>query len=183
MANILMPKATAVWLIDNTSLTFEQIADYTGLHKLEVQVIADGDIGSNMHGINPVFNSQLTQEEITRCEQDPEARLKAVKNTNPKPLKRNKGPRYTPVSKRGDKPDAIAWVIKHLPQLSDNQIKRLIGTTSNTIEAVRSRSYWNIQNVRPRHPAELGICTQWDIDEELKKASARTPLDNVAQSQ
>lgn len=182
MANILMPKATAVWLIDNSTLSFEQIADYTGLHELEIQAIADGEVGGNMHGLNPVFNNQLTAEEIKRCEDDPQARLQPIKNDNPKPLKRNKGPRYTPISKRGDKPDAIAWVIKHYPQLSDNQIKKLIGTTSNTIESVRSRSYWNIQNIRPRHPAELGICTQWDLDDAVSKADERIAQEESRQS-
>ena len=135
MAAPLMPKATAVWLVDNTSLTFDQIADYCGLHRLEVQGIADGEVAIGIQGIDPIANSQLTRNEIERCEKDPSARLKMLKLDLPEPSKRTKGPRYTPVAKRQDKPDAIAWLLRHHPELKESQIAKLIGTTKTTIQA------------------------------------------------
>ena len=144
MTQLLMPKATAVWLIDNTALTFDQIGDFCNLHPLEVQAIADGEIGAGMQGYDPVVNAQLSREEITRCEVDAEARLKMASSNLPQPTARTKGPRYVPVARRGDKPDAIAWLVKHHPELSDAQIGKLIGTTKDTITKIRERTHWNL---------------------------------------
>jgi hypothetical protein len=162
-----MPKATAVWLVENTALSFDQIAAFCGLHKLEVQAIADGEVAVGMVGLDPVANGQLTKEEIERCEQDPAARLRLLLQDLPQPVPRSKGPRYTPVTKRGDKPDAIAWLLKTHPELSDAQVCRLIGTTKPTIQAVRDKTHWNAQNIKPRHPVQLGLCTQRELDEAL----------------
>jgi hypothetical protein len=153
----LMPKATAMWLVENTTLTFEQIADYCGLHVLEVQGIADGEVATGIQGIDPVANGQLSQEELDRCQENPRAKLKMAKSDIPMPVKRTKGPRYTPVAKRQDKPDAIAWLLRHHPELTDSQVARLIGTTKQTIAAIRDRSHWNYSNLRPRDPVLLGI--------------------------
>lgn len=163
----LMPKATAVWLVENTALSFDQIAAFCGLHKLEVQAIADGEVAVGMVGLDPVANGQLTKEEIERCERDPAARLRLLQQDLPQPVPRSKGPRYTPVTKRGDKPDAISWLLKTHPELSDAQICRLIGTTKPTIQAVRDKTHWNAQNIKPRHPVQLGLCTQRELDEVL----------------
>ena len=138
MTQLLMPKATAVWLIDNTGLTFEQIGAFCDLHPLEVQAIADGEIGAGMQGYDPITNNQLSKEEVARCEADPEARLELSKSNLPQPTARTKGPRYVPVARRGDKPDAIAWLVKHHPELSDAQISRLIGTTKDTTAKIHS---------------------------------------------
>ena len=170
MAQPLMPKATAVWLVDNTSLTFEQIAEFCGLHPLEVQGIADGEVAAGIQGMDPIANSQLTKEEIQRCEGDPAARLKMVKRDLPEPAKRTKGPRYTPVAKRQDKPDGTAWLLRHHPELKDSQIAKLIGTTKTTIAAIRDRSHWNSPNIRPRDPVLLGLCSQVDLNAAVDKA-------------
>jgi hypothetical protein len=170
MTQVLMPKATAVWLIDNTGLSFEQIGAFCGLHPLEVQGIADGEVAIGIVGQDPIANGQLTAEEIKRCEGDPAANLKMAKSDIPQPLTRTKGPRYTPVSKRQDKPDAVAWLIRHHPELSDAQISRLIGTTKQTIAAIRDRSHWNTANLRPRDPVLLGLCTQTDLNAAILKA-------------
>jgi uncharacterized protein len=169
MTQPLMPLATAVWLVDNTSLSFQQIADFCALHVLEVQGIADETIATKILGIDPVKAGQLTQAEITRCEADPRARL--VAEEGPEQKRRTKGPRYTPVSKRQDKPDAIAWVIKNHPELTDAQISRLIGTTKPTIAAIRDKSYWNISNVKAVDPVALGLCSQRELDALVQKAS------------
>jgi hypothetical protein len=166
----LMPKATAVWLVENTSLTFEQIADFCGLHQLEIQAIADGEVASQMQGLDPVANGQTTAEEIARCQADPSARLKLSPQAIPPQLVKHKGPRYTPVAKRQDKPDAISYLLKSHPELSDAQISKLIGTTKPTIAAVRDRTHWNSPNIKPRHPVGLGLCTL----EELDRAIARS---------
>lgn len=166
----LMPKATAVWLIDNTSLSFEQVAAFCGLHPLEVQGIADGEVAVGIQGMDPVLAGELTREEIKRCEADPSARLQMAKTDLPQPTKRTKGPRYTPVAKRQDKPDGIAWLVRHHPELKDSQIARLIGTTKTTIQAVRDRSHWNSQNIRPRDPVLLGLCSQSDLNAAVEKA-------------
>lgn len=173
MSQPLMPKATAVWLIENTVLSFDQIAAYCGLHALEVQAIADGEVASGMVGLDPVANGQLTKEEIARCEAEPHARLRMSKQTLPQPAPRTKGPRYTPVTKRGDKPDGIAWLLKTHSELSDAQISRLIGTTKPTIAAIRDRSHWNSPNIKARHPVQLGLCSQRELDEALSQAQAR----------
>ena len=170
MAKPLMPKATAVWLIQYTALTFDQISEFCGLHPLEVQGIADGEVAVGMVGLDPVTNGQLTQQEIDRCVQDPTAPLQLAKRDIPMPATRTKGPRYTPVSKRQDKPDAIAWLLRHHPELADSQIARLIGTTKPTIEAIRDRTHWNAQNIRPKDPVLLGLCTQTDLNAAIEKA-------------
>ncbi|WP_323761879.1 DUF1013 domain-containing protein [Maricaulis sp.] len=175
MTEILMPKATAVWLVDNTSLTFDQIADFCGLHPLEVKGIADGDVAVGVRGADPISNGQLTREEIEKAEKSDKYRMTVVK---PKysglhqPAKR-RGPRYTPLSRRQNRPDAIAWLVRNHPELADAQISKLIGTTKTTIQAVRERSHWNSSNIKPTDPVSLGLCTQIDLDEQVKKASAR----------
>ncbi|MGF1629811.1 MAG: DUF1013 domain-containing protein [Kiloniellaceae bacterium] len=166
----LMPKATAVWLIDNTGLTFEQVAQFCGLHPLEVQGIADGEVAVGIQGMDPVTSGELTRQEIVRCEGDPTARLTTAKSDLPQPTKRTKGPRYTPVAKRQDKPDGISWLVRHHPELKDSQIARLIGTTKTTIQAVRERTHWNSPNIRPRDPVLLGLCSQIDLNAAVEKA-------------
>jgi hypothetical protein len=165
-----MPKATAVWLVDNTGLTFEQVAEFCGLHPLEVQGIADGEVAVGIQGMDPVTSGELTREEIVRCEGDPTARLATAKSNLPQPSKRTKGPRYTPVAKRQDKPDGISWLVRHHPELKDSQIARLIGTTKTTIQAVRERTHWNSPNIRPRDPVLLGLCSQIDLNAAVDKA-------------
>jgi hypothetical protein len=169
MAQPLMPKATAVWLVENTALTFEQIAAFCGLHALEIKAIADGEVAVGMVGFDPVASGQLTKAEIQRAERIPSVRLSLQVQDLPQPVQRSKGPRYTPVTKRGDKPDAIAWLLKSHPDLSDTQISRLIGTTKPTIAAVRDRTHWNAQNIKPRNPVMLGLCTQRELEEVLSQ--------------
>lgn len=173
MSAPLMPKATAVWLIDQTNLTFEQIGEFTGLHKLEVQAIADGEVAIGIVGRDPVTGGDITPEELKRCEADPRARLKMSKTDLPQPVLRTKGPRYTPVSKRAEKPDGIAYLIKNHPDLQDAQIARLLGTTKDTIAKVRNRSHWNSSNIKPHNPVLLGLCKQADLDAALKRAERR----------
>lgn len=173
MAQPLMPKATAVWLVENTKLTFEQIADYCGLHKLEVQAIADGEVAIGMIGMSPVTSGQLTLEEIHRCENDSRTKLKMLRNDLPKITARSKGPRYTPVTKRADKPDGVAFLIKTYPELQDAQIARLIGTTKETIVKIRDRTHWNTAHIKPRDPVLLGLCKRTDLDADLKKMERR----------
>ena len=173
MARPLMPKATAVWLIENTSLSFEQVADYCDLHALEVQAIADGEVASGMHGINPVAAGDLTVEEIERCQKNPNARLKAEKPTIPQPKARPKGARYTPVAKRQERPDAIAWLLKNYPELGDGQISRLLGTTKATIASIRDRSHWNAPNIKPQNPVNLGLCSSVDLEKAITLARTR----------
>jgi hypothetical protein len=174
MAKILMPKATAVWLIDNTTLTFEQIADFCELHPLEVKGIADGEVAENMRGADPVASGELTREEIQKGEDDKAYRLNqpAPKYTEvPQPKK--KGARFTPVSRRKDRPDAIAWFLKHHPEVTDAQISKLIGTTKSTIESVRSRQHWNAGNIKAVDPVTLGLVTQIELDAVVTKAAAK----------
>ena len=166
----LMPKATAVWLVENTSLTFDQIADFCGLHPLEVQAIADGEVAIQMQGLDPVANGQTTAEEIERAQADPDARLKLSEQAVPQQFVKHKGPRYTPISKRQDKPDAIMYLLRSHPELSDGQISKLIGTTKPTIAAVRDRTHWNSPNIKPRHPVGLGLCTMEDLDRAVSRA-------------
>jgi uncharacterized protein len=180
MTQPLMPKATAVWLIDKTSLSFEQIADFVGMHPLEVQAIADGEVAQGIIGYDPVLNGQLTREEIARCEADPAARLRRVETTLPLPKQRGKGARYTPVSKRNDRPDAIAWLIRHHPLLSDVQVGKLVGTTKETIAKVRDRTHWNSANIKPRDRVVLGLCTQSDLNAALLAAGDRSHLNPPA---
>lgn len=183
MVNPLMPKATAVWLIDNTALSFEQIADFCGLHPLEVQAIADGEVSFGIQGIDPVQNGQVAREEIDRAQADPNYRMKILKTALPRPQSRSKGPKYVPISKRGDKPDAIAWLLKHHPELKDAQIVKLVGTTKDTINKVRDRSHWNAQNITARHPVLLGLCSQYDLDQAVQKAGGTaTPAESQLES-
>lgn len=170
MPQPLMPKATAVWLVDNTALTFAQIGEFCGLHSLEVQGIADGEVAQGIKGLDPIVNGQLTASEIERCAKDQGAELTLLKSDFPEPAKRTKGPRYTPVSKRQDKPDGISYLLRHFPELTDGQIGRLLGTTKSTINAVRERSHWNSANIRPRDPVILGLCKQVDLDDAIRKA-------------
>ena len=167
MALPLMPKATAVWLVENTALTFEQVADFCGLHPLEVQAIADGEVAIGIVGLDPVANGQVTRAEIERCEANPDSRLKLTVTDIPQPHAKSKGARYTPVSKRQDRPDAIAWIIKHHPELSDAAISKLIGTTKPTIQSVRDKSHWNATNIKPRNPVTLGMCSEADLEKAV----------------
>lgn len=162
----LMPKATAVWLVENTALTFDQIADFCSLHPLEVQGIADGEVAVGIVGKDPVANNQLMRDEIERCEKDATARLDLKKSTHDyiqSNRKKQKG-RYTPVARRQDKPDAIAWLLKNCPNIKDSQLTKLIGTTKKTIQSIRERSHWNMSNITPRDPVLLGLCSQRDLD-------------------
>ncbi|HEY6815789.1 MAG TPA: DUF1013 domain-containing protein [Croceibacterium sp.] len=167
----LMPHATASWLVDNTALSFEQIAEFCGLHILEVQAMADDLASSKYTGRDPVHSGELTHEEIEKGQADPNYRLKM--HRAPVDVSRTKGPRYTPVSKRQDKPDGIAWIIRNHPEISDAQIGKLIGTTRNTINAIRDRSHWNIQNIVAKDPVTLGLCSQRELDSAVAKAAKR----------
>ncbi len=162
----LMPKATAVWLVENTSLAFEQIADFCGMHILEVQGIADGEVSSGIIGKDPITSHQLTREEIERCEANPKAKLKLITATEVyiKDKKKQKTSRYTPVARRQDKPAAVAWILKHCPDVTDLQITRLIGTTKTTIAAIRNKTHWNYSNITGKDPVLLGLCSQNDLD-------------------
>jgi hypothetical protein len=171
----LMPHATASWLVDNTALTFEQIADFCGLHILEVQAMADDLAGAKYTGRDPVHSGELTQSEIERGQANAEYRLKMQKA--PISVSRTKGPRYTPVSKRQDKPDGIAWILRHHPEISDAQIGKLIGTTRNTIAAIRDRSHWNISNINPKDPVTLGLCSQRELDALVAKAAKKAGIE------
>ena len=171
----LMPHATATWLVDNTGLSFEQIAEFCGLHILEVQAMADDLAGSKYTGRDPVHAGELTQEEIARGEADANYDLQMQKA--PVEVTRTKGPRYTPVSKRQDKPDGIAWILRSHPEISDAQISKLIGTTRNTITAIRERTHWNIQNIQPKDPVTLGLCSQRELDAVVAKAAKRAGIE------
>jgi uncharacterized protein len=161
---LLMPMATAVWLIENTALSFRQIAEFTALTEIEIEALANGDIGVGLVGRDPIEHGELTREELERCQADPDSRLKIARSELPTVKPRARGPRYTPVSKRGDKPDAIAYILKHNPEISVAQICKLIGTTKPTIDSVRERTHPNMPNLRPRHPAELGLCTYQEFE-------------------
>ncbi len=167
----LMPKATAVWLVDNTALTFEQIAEFCAMHELEVSAIADGDVAAGIVGLDPVANDQLNREDIERCTGDPSARL-VLNEPREAPPSTRRHTRYTPVSKRGDKPDAIAWLVRNHPGLNDPQISKLLGTTKTTIKSVRERTHWNSQNIKPRDPVLLGLCSQTELNEAVARADA-----------
>lgn len=167
-ATPLMPKESAVWLIENTALTFQQIADFCGLHLLEIDTLAKEE-GLKIRGQSPINKGELTKEEIARCEADANASLKILTNDLPEPLTRSKGPRYTPVAKRGDKPNAIAWVLKHHPELTDANIVKLIGTTKNTIEKIRTRTHADMANIRAASPVDLGLCRYDEMDAMVQK--------------
>lgn len=173
MALPLMPKATAVWLVENTALAFDQIADFCGMHALEIQSIADGEVAQGIVGLDPVANGQVTQEEIDRCMADATARLAIIEPAESEAPKRRRGPRYTPISKRQDKPDAIAWLLRNHPELSDAQVMKLVGTTKPTINAVRDRTHWNSSSITPRDPVALGLSTQVELDAVVQKAAER----------
>ena len=173
----LMPKATAVWLVDNTALTFEQIAAFCGLHPLEVKEIADGEVAAGIKGLDPVSTGQLTREEIARAEKDSEIRLRvlAPKVAVPSESGRRKGPRYTPLSRRQDRPNAILWLVRNHPELKDAQIMRLVGTTKSTIAQIRERTHWNAAQLQPMDPVTLGLCSQIDLDFEVARAAKEKP--------
>ena len=175
MAQPLMPHATASWLVDNTSLSFEQIAEFCVLHILEVQAIADDLTATKLTGRDPIRAHELTMAEIERGQADPSYRLKM--DREPEPAGRTKGPRYTPVSKRSDKPDGIAWIIRNHPEVSDGQIGKLIGTTRNTIAAIRDKSHWNMANIVPKDPVTLGLCSQRELDALVAKAAKAAGLE------
>ncbi len=170
MPSLLMPKATAVWLIDKTTLTFEQISEFCDLHILEVQAIADGDVGQGILGFDPILNGQLTKEEVEKCIKDPNARLKQSASVLPASSDRTKGPKYIPLSRRGDKPDAVSWLVKNHPELKDSQISKLVGTTKSTIEKIRTRTHWNISNITAKHPVLLNLCSKEDLDKQVIKS-------------
>ncbi|MEL6197171.1 MAG: cell cycle transcriptional regulator TrcR [Pseudomonadota bacterium] len=168
----LMPKATAVWLVDNTTLTFRQIADFCGMHELEIAGIADGEVAIGIKGLDPIGANQLTAEEIKRCEGDPVGRLKLLKRSIA-PEAKKKAPRYTPVSKRQDRPAAIAWLVRYHPELEDRHISKLIGTTKPTIQSIRDKSHWNYSNLQPVDPVALGLCRQMDLDAAVREAAEK----------
>ena len=171
---LLMPKATAIWLVDNSSLSFKQIAEFCSLHELEVHAIADGEAAQGIKGVDPVLTGQLTREEIERAQADPAHKLKLAEPKVKIPAtKKRKGPRYTPVSRRQDRPNAILWLVRNHPELKDAAIMRLVGTTKTTIAAVRDRTHWNSGGIKPTDPVSLGLCSQIDLDEQVKKASSR----------
>ena len=181
MADILMPKATAVWLVDNTSLTFEQIAEFCGLHPLEVRGIADGQVASDIRGADPIGNGQLTREEIDRAQDDAGYRMVAVKGKHSELLKPTKaGPRYTPVSRRQERPDAIAWFVKNHPEVTDAQIAKLLGTTKATIESVRNRTHWNSQQIKPVDPVTIGLVGQLELDQVVRLAGEKKAKQDAA---
>jgi hypothetical protein len=175
MAAPLMPKATAVWLVDNTSLTFDQIADFCTLHPLEVKAIADGESAQGIKGMDPISTGQLTRDELEKAQSDNAYKLKIAEPKVRVPNLAKKGPRYTPLSKRQDRPNAILWLVRSHPELKDAQIIRLVGTTKNTIEAIRTRSHWNAANLQPMDPVTLGMCTQIALDAEVTKAEKWAP--------
>jgi uncharacterized protein len=170
----LMPKATAVWLVDNTSMSFEQIADFCGLHPLEVKGIADEDVAKGIKGQDPVASGQLTREQIEQAEKDPKVRLKLAVSKHKMPsIKAKKVPRYTPVSKRQDKPDAVYWILRNHPEFSDADIIKIVGTTKATIQKIRERSHWNAPNIKAVDPVTLGLCSQIELDLAVERASVR----------
>jgi hypothetical protein len=178
--DILMPKATAVWLVDNTSLTFEQIADFCGLHPLEVKGIADGEVARDIRGADPIANGQLSREELDAAQANDKYRMKAQKSRHAELLKPvKKAPRYTPVSRRQDRPDAIAWFIRNHPEVTDAQISRLLGTTKATIDQVRNRTHWNAANLKPVDPVTLGLSTQLELDALVRKAADKKAKDDA----
>ena len=175
----LMPKATAVWLIDKTALTFGQIAEFCGMHPLEIQAIADGEVAQGINGYDPVANKQVTAEDIARCEANPELHLRLLPPADPLPKSKSKGGRYTPVAKRNDRPDAIAFLLRNYPHLSDAQVIKLLGTTKYTIQKIRDRSHWNSSNIKPRDPVILGLCKQSDLNDAVAAANDRLTKEGI----
>src|SRR5205823_1625217 len=177
----LMPKATAVWLVENTALSFDQVAEFCKLHPLEVKAIADGDAAQGIKGMDPIQTGQLSREEIDKGVADPEYKLKLLDPKVRLPeAKRKSGPRYTPVSRRQDRPNAILWLVRNHPELKDAQIMRLVGTTKSTIQAIRERTHWNAPNLQPMDPVTLGLCSQIDLDLEVQRAAKEKPVDTAA---
>ncbi|WP_337189025.1 cell cycle transcriptional regulator TrcR [Phenylobacterium sp.] len=180
MTQILMPKATAVWLVDNTSLTFDQIADFCGLHPLEVKGIADGEVARDIRGADPIANGQLNRDELDAAEKNPAYRMKVQKSRHAELLKPvKKAPRYTPVSRRQDRPDAIAWFVRNHPEVPDSQVARLLGTTKATIDQVRDRTHWNSPNIKPVDPVTLGLASQLELDAVVRKAADKKAKDDA----
>jgi hypothetical protein len=180
MALPIMAKATAVWLVDNTTLSFKQIADFCGLHELEVNGIADGEVGQGIKGFDPIANNQLTQEEIDAAQESPRHQLKLKHNPAADGEQKRRGPRYTPLSKRQDRPASILWLVKFHPELTDGQISKLVGTTKPTITAMRDRTHWNIANIQPIDPVALGLCKQLELDAAVAKAAAKAAKDGTS---
>ncbi len=177
----LMPKATAVWLVENTALSFRQIADYCNLHELEVKGIADGDVAAGIKGLDPVTGGQLTREEIANGEASSDYRLKILESKVNIPVQKSTGgPRYTPVSRRGDRPDAIVWLLRYHPELPDSAVMKLVGTTKSTIAAIKDRSHWNASNIKPVDPVSLGLCSQLELDFAVQKAARKAGKGQVA---
>tara|TARA_Y100000590_G_C15592804_1_gene966786 strand:+ start:433 stop:1035 length:603 start_codon:yes stop_codon:yes gene_type:complete len=181
MAKILMPKATAVWLLENTSLTFKQISDFCELHMLEIESIANGEVVNKMPGINPINNKILTIDEIKKCEKNSKLNLKLTKTQLPKPKKIAKGAKYTPIAKRQERPGAIKWLLKEFPSITDNEICRLIRTTKNTVDSIRNKSHWNYENIITKDPVKLGFCNEKDLNKisEIHKKDDETKTNNV----
>lgn len=177
MSKPLMAKATAVWLVDNTTLSFKQIGDFTGMHELEIQGIADGDVAVGVKGYDPIASHQLDAEEIKKGEASPNYRLKLKYNPASEGEEKRRGPRYTPLSKRQDRPAAILWLVKFHPELADAQIAKLVGTTKPTIQAIRERTHWNIQNIQPIDPVALGLAKQTELDAAVQKAAKKRGAD------
>ncbi len=182
MAKLLMAKATAVWLVDNTTISFKQIADFVGMHELEVQGIADGDVAAGVKGFDPISNNQLTHDEIDAAQKDPMHKLKLKFYAAAKGEEKRRGPRYTPLSKRQDRPASILWLVKFHPELADSQISKLVGTTKPTITAIRERTHWNISNIQPIDPVALGLCKQSELDTAVQKAAAKKAKDGETMS-
>ncbi len=174
MRKPLMPKATASWLIENTSLSFKQISEFVGIHMLEIQALADGEVSSGILPRNPLENGELTQEEISKCEKNSNLSLNIKQSDIPIPNSKTKGAKYTPLSKRADKPNGIYWFIKNIPDIPDSKICKLIGTTKKTVQSLRDRSYWNMQNVRAQNPFELGLCNKEDIEKIIDKYKSKS---------
>jgi hypothetical protein len=179
MATPIMAKATAVWLVDNTTITFKQIADFVGMHELEIQGIADGDVATGVKGFDPIANNQLTQEDIDQAQASPLVRLKLKFNAAASGEEKRRGPRYTPLSKRQDRPNSILWLVKFHPELVDSQIAKLVGTTKPTIQSIRERTHWNISNMQPVDPVALGLCKQSELDAAVQKAAAKKAASGV----
>ncbi|WP_128254629.1 DUF1013 domain-containing protein [Falsirhodobacter deserti] len=182
MTKPLMAKATAVWLVDNTTLSFKQIADFCGMHELEVQGIADGDVATGVKGFDPVANNQLDASEIEKGQKNPLHKLKLKFNAAAQGEDKRRGPRYTPLSKRQDRPNAILWLVKFHPELTDGQIAKLVGTTKPTIQSIRERTHWNIQSMTPIDPVALGLCRQTELDSQVQQAARKRAAEGVVMS-
>ncbi|WP_293449682.1 cell cycle transcriptional regulator TrcR [Planktotalea sp.] len=182
MANPIMAKATAVWLVDNTTISFKQIADFVGMHELEVQGIADGDVATGVKGFDPIANNQLVQEQIDSAQDNPMHKLELKFNAAAQGEEKRRGPRYTPLSKRQDRPASILWLVKFHPELTDGQVGKLVGTTKPTIQAIRERTHWNINNIQPIDPVALGLCKQSELDAVVQKAAAKKAAEGEVMS-